>query len=79
MVQNIGHDGSGIHCGKSDLFETEISIREKWEFTNNITEHNIARKRLEEYFKKIKPPLWRRLLRKVIPEEIKKIIKNISQ
>ncbi len=64
MVQNIGHDGSGVNSGKSDLFKTKLS-----EEPLNITlvdidiDRDIIEK-VEKYLKKNKS-LSRRFLRKL--------------
>lgn len=79
LVQNIGHDASGIHCGKSEYFKVEFSRKDKWDFPNEIKEHFLARKSLEEFFNKIKPPLWRRVLSRVVPREVKDLVKKYSK
>jgi hypothetical protein len=38
LVQNIGMDGTGIHCGRSSYFEVELSVSEKWKFPDRIEE-----------------------------------------
>ncbi len=79
LVQNIGHDASGTHSGKFDIFKVDISMKEEWEFPHDIAEHHIARKRLEDYFNKIKPPLWRRMISRIVPKKVKKLIKYYTQ
>ena len=32
LVQNIGMDGSGMHCGRSSIFDVELSVSEAWRF-----------------------------------------------
>ena len=36
LVQNIGHDGSGVHCGVSDKYEVEISEKTDFVFDDKI-------------------------------------------
>ena len=79
LVQNIGHDASGTHSGKSDIFKVDISMKGEWKFPHDIAEHHIARKRLEDYFNKIKPPLWRRMISRIVPKKVKKLIKYYTQ
>ena len=38
LVQNIGMDGTGVHCGHSSYFEVELSVSEKWKFPDRIEE-----------------------------------------
>jgi len=40
--------------------------------------HPLARKRLEEYFNGIKPPIWRRLASKVLPRKVKDKINSFG-
>lgn len=37
LVHNIGHDGSGIHCGKTNKFDVELWNKTHFKFSNNIT------------------------------------------
>jgi hypothetical protein len=76
LVQNIGHDASGTHCGKTDKLMVELSLRNFWRFPEVIEENKLARERLIEYFNSIKPPFYRRVLSKIIPDTIKSYIKN---
>ena len=36
LVQNIGMDGSGVHCGRSTDFEVELSDQDSWRFPDRI-------------------------------------------
>ena len=37
LVQNIGMDGTGVHCGHSSYFEVDLSVSE-WNFPDRIEE-----------------------------------------
>jgi len=77
ITKNIGTDGSGAHfTSKTNIFETELSFKNHWDFPEEIMEHSLARKRLEYYFNKIKPPFWRRIASKFLLEELKKFLKS---
>jgi hypothetical protein len=81
LTKNIGTDESGTHFRvKVDFFETALSEKENWVFSDQIEEHPLARKRLEEYFNKCfnktKPPFWRRIASKILPAKIKNFIKR---
>jgi len=76
LGQNIGHDASGTHCGKTDKFMVELSSKNSWEFPEVIEENKLARERLIEHFNSIKPPLYRRVLSKVLPDGIKKFVRS---
>ena len=64
-VQNIGHDGEGVHCEKSSLFDVEFIQELKLNFATVITENIDARKAHEEYFHSIKIPFNIRLMNKL--------------
>lgn len=36
LVQNIGHDGTGIHCGKSDRFNVALSNQLSFSFSDDV-------------------------------------------
>jgi hypothetical protein len=38
LVQNIGMDGTGMHCGRSSDFDVELSVAETWKFPDRIEE-----------------------------------------
>lgn len=77
LTKNIGTDGSGTHfSGETSIFDVELTDKDSWEFPEEIMEHPLARRRLEDYFNKIKPPFWRRIASKFLAEGVKKFLKN---
>lgn len=42
LVQNIGMDGTGVHCGHSSQFEVDLSDLEAWKFPDRIEESMMA-------------------------------------
>lgn len=66
FTQNIGHDETGTHCGKTDCFNSNLIYEYDIIFPDVIEELNLARKRHIEYFKSLKRPLWKRVLKKLI-------------
>jgi hypothetical protein len=48
LVQNIGFDGTGTHCGKSDKFDVTLSDKTKFSFPDKIA---VDRRILKEYLK----------------------------
>ena len=78
LTKNIGADSSGTHfSGKTSIFDVELTDKDSWEFPEEIVEHPLAKRRLEDYFNKIKPPFWRRIASKFLPEKIKNFIKKV--
>jgi len=80
LLEHIGYD-SGEHffnTSKSTLkkLQVKISLKSHWEFPEVIEENKLARRKLIEYFNSIKPPLYRSVLSKVLPDGFKKFIKR---
>jgi hypothetical protein len=53
LVQNIGMDGSGLHCGTSQAFDVSLSRHEAWQFPDQIEESQEALAQIREF-------LWQR-------------------
>jgi hypothetical protein len=51
FTQNIGNDGSGVNCGKSNKYDTPFNIKYPVLFETNINESILGRKKLMKYFK----------------------------
>lgn len=65
LVQNIGFDGSGTHCGDSDSCDVELAPRPLKLNDIPIEESAIARTAFIKYFNANKPPLITRVKIKV--------------
>ena len=51
LVQNRGNDGSGIHSGVNDIFETELINSDEWQFPTKIEESVVFRNLLSAFYK----------------------------
>ena len=49
MVQNIGMDGSGAHCGISQSFDVRLSDHDAWQFPDRIEESALALDSIREF------------------------------
>jgi len=65
FVKNIGHDGSGTNCGKSCLFEGNISTNNQIKFINEIEENKIAVERIKKFYQSLKKPFLIRAINKI--------------
>lgn len=65
FVQNIGFDGTGVHCGVSDQYTNTISIKEKIVFDDSLIENSIAVTRIKEFYKNRKKSLLVRIKNKL--------------
>lgn len=63
LVNNIGHDGSGIHSGKNNLYDVTISNQPVTYFPAVITEDREAYKAIKHFLKYRKGNLLQRALR----------------
>lgn len=50
LVQNIGMDGSGMHCTASSRFDVCLSESETWHFSDEIEESIVARNEIRSFF-----------------------------
>lgn len=63
LVNNIGHDGSGVHSGTTEIFKVRIHDKAIDYFPEQISEDLNAYNALKHYFKNRKGSFWKRLLR----------------
>ncbi|WKJ88631.1 glycosyltransferase [Methylomonas montana] len=64
FVRNIGHDGFGVNCTKSSVFDVEVVDYYDVIFTTNICENIKARKSFECFFNGLKKTLFKRIYNK---------------
>jgi GT2 family glycosyltransferase len=50
LVQNIGMDGSGMHCNSSSQFDVSLSKSETWRFSDHVEESVTARNEIRSFF-----------------------------
>ena len=75
FVSNIGHDGKGVHCLKTSIFDVDLVTDYSINFSNQIKEDKIARALLENYYNSIEVPLIIRVinrLKKIYEQNFKK-------
>lgn len=64
LVQNIGHDSSGIHCDSSVAYNVKLNNDQITYFETKIEENSEAVKLIKEYFESITPTLYAKLIKK---------------
>ena len=65
-VNNIGLDGSGVHCeADSTLENLKLNHNDRIVFSDSIIESKVAYERIRQFFKSQKKPLLIRLKNKV--------------
>lgn len=66
LVNNIGHDGSGIHSGINDIYNVIINPKPITQFPTSIEENVVAYDAIKGFLKNRKGTFWERLKRYVI-------------
>ncbi len=65
FVENIGHDGSGIHCTESCSFETSLSMNNQVQLKVRKEENKLALEKIKKFYKFQKKFLIVRLINKL--------------
>ncbi len=63
LINNIGHDGSGIHSGLNDIYHVIINPVLLTTFPEKIEENKEAYLAIKDFLKTRKGSLWQRILR----------------
>lgn len=71
LVNNIGHDGTGVHCGTNTMYEVEISSVRPIVKKQDIKESFEGLKALKRFYSSFKPPFYIRIYTKLC-----RLIKN---
>lgn len=66
FVQNIGHDGSGVHSGKTDYYSSGLNYKKEFLFEDKFVENQIAVQRIKKFYRSIKKPLYVRGINKIL-------------
>lgn len=65
LVNNIGVDGTGEHCGSTNYYDCEVSMHPLKIKEIAVTENEEVRRRVEEYLRNIKKPIVNRIKNKI--------------
>jgi len=65
FVENIGHDGSGTHCGETDIFKSKLSLNANMKFQTTIQESKLAIDKIKIFYKKNKKSFFERVVNKL--------------
>lgn len=63
LVNNIGHDGSGIHSGKNDIYDVQVSNQAVTDFPHEVVENKDAYESIKHFLKHRKGSLLERIIR----------------
>ena len=62
LVDNVGHDGSGVHCGSESTFATSVATAPVRVERIATEPSAAARAALADFFRRTQDPLWRKVL-----------------
>jgi hypothetical protein len=71
LINNIGHDGSGIHSGMNDIYHVIINPRPIQSFPEKIEEDQLVYHSIKSFLKNRKGSFWQRIIR-FAKEKLKK-------
>jgi len=66
LINNVGNDGSGEHCGGTDVYNVALSDEKIEYFELDIKENEIAYTRLQKYFSAQMPSIFTRIFNKIM-------------
>jgi len=66
LVNNIGHDGTGVHSGINDIYNVVINPKPVNVFPTEIKENSAAYQAIKHFLSNRKGSLWQRLKRYII-------------
>lgn len=66
LVNNIGHDGTGVHSGINDIYNVIINPKPITEFPKEIKEDTVAYEAIKLFLSHRKGNLWQRIKRYII-------------
>ncbi len=64
FLENIGHDGSGVHCGENCSYSSSLSVNNNIIFIYKIEENKLAIERIQLFYKSQKKSLFIRIVNK---------------
>jgi hypothetical protein len=66
LVNNIGHDGTGVHSGINDIYNVIIHPRPITKFPEEIKENAAAYQAIKQFLSTRKGSLWQRIKRYIV-------------
>jgi hypothetical protein len=61
LVNNIGFDGTGVHCGKDAIYEVTLNSHQVREFEESLEESAEALERFKDFIESTKKPFHMRI------------------
>ena len=64
-MENIGHDGSGVHCGENCTFNGSVSMNKQMSFDTKVAEDSLTVQRIQDFYKSQKKSFFVRVVNKL--------------
>jgi hypothetical protein len=64
-IENIGHDGSGVHCGSIDIYKTTLNRAKASRWPRDLQENTIALGRIKSFYKETELSISQKVISKV--------------
>jgi len=74
LVNNIGHDDSGVHSDCTNVYDVNVSEDEDFEFTTDISESEKAVMLMVDFYQSIKKPIY-----VLVYHRLKRIINGVMK
>ena len=58
LVNNIGHDDSGLHCGCTDVYDVAVRGDKDFMFATDISESEQVVKLMSDFYRSIRKPIY---------------------
>jgi GT2 family glycosyltransferase len=65
LIKNTGFDGTGIHCGATDMFDVSVRNQPISFFESEIKENKLALKEIQKFLKRVNPSKYQKMYRKI--------------
>lgn len=65
LVENIGHDGSGEHCGESDMYKSVLCDKPVVVFSDDLVENAVAMSRIRSFLLSNRKGLFERVVKRL--------------
>lgn len=63
LVQNIGHDGTGVHCARTNAYDVRLAHARQWRWPDDVEESTAALDAMADFYRSIRGSLRSRISR----------------
>jgi GT2 family glycosyltransferase len=63
LIKNVGHDGSGVHCSKNNIYDVEINNIQPLKFPKEVKESKFGLEAMIDFYKLNKESIYKKIWR----------------